>query len=171
MGLEAIVPHQVSGMKRGHRIQRVRLGSPINRHRQGYSPLSGDLEGPRLGYSHDGYSPREDQDVWVDLVDLVLQAWPTSRQFLPVGLPIVGRSACDRVRDVQIVSADVGHLQELVEDLPASPYEGDSFLVLLATRRLTDEDNPSFEVALSEHDVRTAVREWAPVAARPLAPK
>ena len=76
-------------------------------------------------------------------------------------IPVPGRPALERVRDVHVLTAQPDARQQPVEQLSRLADERVSLLVLVESRRLADEHQICVRVADAEHDLCPALRQPA----------
>src|SRR5687767_1458200 len=153
---------------------RSRMVERIQRHRPGAErdllliPVdprdAGRLAREKLGRE---IAERRD-DHRLDELDLPEEMRLARRDLLGLRVPVAGRPAFEDVRDEDVRAREADSAEQLVEELPRLPDEGDALLILVKTGRLPDEHEVRIRAARAEDNLCPALRQCTARARRRL---
>src|SRR5215467_4606608 len=104
-----------------------------------------------------------DDDLRLDDVDLLEEKRLAFLDFVRLGVAVLGRTALDDVRDVDVLALQIDGLDDFRQELAGAPDKRDALDVLVRSRRLADEHQVCVRIADAENDLRTPERvELAP---------
>src|SRR5450759_1401409 len=106
-------------------------------------------------------SPQEQDHRRPDQLHLAIKVRRARGHLLRQRVAVARRPALDDVGDVDLVAVDPNRLQQLVEELAGLAHEGQPLLVLVLSRGLAHDHDPSLCVARARHRLRPRAMEGA----------
>ena len=105
-------------------------------------------------------------DLRLDQLDLLPEMALARLDLVRLRVAVPGRAALQDVRYVDVLAPKADSGEQLLQQLPGLADERHALLVLVEARRLADEHQVGVRMARAEDDLRPALREPAPGAAR-----
>ena len=102
--------------------------------------------------------PKRDDDFRLDDVDLLKQKRLACLDLVGLGIAVLGWSALDDVRDINVLARQLDRLDDLRQQLPRPSDKRHALHVFVRTRRFTDEHEIGIGVAPAKHDLGSPKR-------------
>ncbi len=110
--------------------------------------------------------PEGDHHPRLDQLELTTQVALAGLDLVVPRVAVAGRSALDHVGDVHLFAVEPDLAEQILEQPPRGPDEGQTLLVLVKAGTLPDEHQVGLGVAVAEHDLGAGLAEGAGSACR-----